>query len=96
MRAAGELQTFSCVQALDLRAAVHISRLGASSDVVISALLADADSPFLHGQECAHCIGCCCQEAKYLKYTATVYLCACALKLTAPPPHTHKDLLVYV
>lgn len=55
----------SCVQALDLRAAVHISRLSASSDVVIGTLLADADSPFLHSQERAYCIGCCCQEAKY-------------------------------
>lgn len=86
MRAVGGLQMFSCVQALDLRAAVHISRLGASADVVIGALLADADSPFLHGQERAHCIGCCCQEAKYLKHTVTVYLCACAPKLTGFPP----------
>lgn len=59
----------SCVQALDLRAPIHVPGLGAGSDVVIGALLVDADSPFLHGQECVHRIHRCCQEAKYLRET---------------------------
>lgn len=55
----------SCVQALDLRATVHVSGLRAGSDVVVGTLLGDADSPFLHCQECVHCIHRSCQKAKY-------------------------------
>lgn len=56
----------SCIQALDLGATVHISGLCAGSDVVIGALLVDADSPFLHCQESVHRIHGSRQKAKYL------------------------------
>lgn len=62
----------SCVQALNLRATVHISGLRAGPDVVTGALLVDTDSPFLHRQERVHRIHRSCQEAKYLQNTGTV------------------------
>lgn len=64
----------SRIQALDLRAAVHVPGLSAGSNVVIGTLLPEADSPLLHRQEGVHRIYCCSQEAKNLGETGLVSL----------------------
>lgn len=64
----------SRVQALDLRPSVHISGLCAGSDVVVGALLPEADSPLLRCQERVHRVHCGGQEAEYLQGTSQVSL----------------------